>query len=174
MQQAPQQPLPGHPPLHGPCIRPARPSSTRAASPLQLLNTGDEDIDENEFKQSLRMRASVDYIHPSVMGMLPGGSGSPQRAAARALGPNQGVEEEAASAAAEASATLNAPVSGVSLGLLHGAARARAEAANVGPGYNMDAVSKAEEDSTAAAPPTHLPMSGTILSRTMRRPAPKP
>ena len=179
--------------------RPA-PSSARAApdaavAPLRLLITGDEDINEREFKQSLRMRASVDYIHPTVMGMLPGGSGAPQQrgkskpdlgsvgeaqpsteAAARSVDPNLTLEDEATSAAAEASATLNAPVSGGSLGLPHGAARARAEAAGVGSMQSTDVASKRGDDSPAAIPAATAPNNppSTMLSRMMRRPAPKP
>jgi len=63
----------------------SRPLDKRPAAappPLRLrLTPGDDGINDDEFQQSLRMRSSVDYIHPSVVGML---STGPKEAAAAA------------------------------------------------------------------------------------------
>lgn len=57
-----------------------RPASA-VPPPLRLSLSGDEDINDDEFQQSLRMRSSVDYIHPSVVGMLSAGSKAASAAA---------------------------------------------------------------------------------------------
>ncbi|KAG1679640.1 hypothetical protein FOA52_006157 [Chlamydomonas sp. UWO 241] len=108
------------PQQHPPMMRPASPP------PPLRLNASTEDIADSEFRQSLRMRSQLDYIHPAALGPLAkselkraGIAASKAAAAAAAAGGGQQQQQRAASF------TDDVHGDGNEAALLRGAARAR-------------------------------------------------